>query len=57
VNTSRPGSWKTTKTVPAVFHLDNKETKPELKVNDNNKTALPLTPAALTLPSTTLCEL
>ena len=35
-------TWKlkfsTTKTVPAVFHLNNKEAKRELKVNFNNKT-------------------
>jgi len=35
-------SWKlkltTTKTVPAVFHLSNKEAKRELKVNINNET-------------------
>jgi len=28
----------TAKTVSAVFHLNNKEAKPELKVNFNNKT-------------------
>jgi len=37
-------TWKlklsTTKTVSAVFHLNNKEAKPELKVNFNNKTLL-----------------
>ena len=35
-------TWKlklsTTKTVSAVFHLNNKEAKHELKVNFNNKT-------------------
>jgi len=35
-------TWKlklsTTKTVSAVFHLNNKEAKRELKVNYNNKT-------------------
>ena len=35
-------TWKlklnTTKTVPAAFHLDNKEAKRELKVKYNNET-------------------
>ena len=35
-------TWKvklsTTKTVPAAFHLNNKEAKRELKVNFNNET-------------------
>jgi len=41
VNTSRVQTWKlkfsTTKTVLAVFHVDNKEAKCELKVNFNDE--------------------